>query len=404
MTRRVKYVLPALLLIFSCTNNRNKPVTYTEEIIGNIKHIHNLQPLWTGKDERISLELVLKYGEFESDNEDLMLHRPADVAVDGNGKLFIADQGNYQIKKFDRQGNLLLSFGQKGQGPRDFLSLNSLFINDKNELFVMDINRTKVFDTNGRYLRVLDINHEFGYFPLAQGKYIKSGMVSLGNPDQWDKMSSDFQKRPLVRIYDELGHVVCRYGQSIQSTSNRPKQSIEEKYYDFLDLLILSSYSTAVGRQDHYYLTFDARNRIEKYGSDGRLIFRASRALSFEESTEVRKVDNRNKLGEAAFVPMYNRFSQSIHVDWKNRLWIPTHVRQYTREERLHDYNTLVEPGLVALEVYDDQGILLQRIPWEFGSARQLKHIENDRLFFTSWTDECVYEYRSMTIKRDSTK
>ena len=109
------------LLCCSCSSAPVKPLTYTEQKIGEVRYIENLEPFYTGEDEPLSLEFVQKYGELESENENLLLSRPDGVTVDGEGNVFIADTWNHRVQKFDRQGNFLLSFGRRGEGPTDLL-------------------------------------------------------------------------------------------------------------------------------------------------------------------------------------------------------------------------------------------------------------------------------------------
>jgi hypothetical protein len=90
--------------------------------------------------------------------------------------------------------------------------------------------------------------------------------------------------------------------------------------------------------------------------------------------------------------PVWHTFSTSIAIDGKNRLWIRTNVRQIPAKDILKvKFNV---PDLYCYEIYDENGILLQRIPWEYGSGRKLVYITGDRLFFVSSDDSCVYEYR----------
>ena len=68
--------------------------------------------------------------------------------------------------------------------------------------------------------------------------------------------------------------------------------------------------------------------------------------------------------------------------------------RQPTQEERNPD-NEQDAPDLVYLEVYDKEGILLTRIPIEFGISREFKRIINDHVYFIDSQQEmAVYEYK----------
>lgn len=43
-----------------------------------------------------------------------------DVCTDNNGNIYVSDKLEYAVKKFDKNGNLILKVGGKGQGPGEF--------------------------------------------------------------------------------------------------------------------------------------------------------------------------------------------------------------------------------------------------------------------------------------------
>lgn len=59
-----------------------------------------------------------------------------------DGGLYFTDEGFYRITKVDSDGNLLLSFGQKGQGPGELESIAGFWVFD-NEYLVYDYNGFK---------------------------------------------------------------------------------------------------------------------------------------------------------------------------------------------------------------------------------------------------------------------
>lgn len=61
-------------------------------------------------------------------NPDALLYRPRDVAVAGDGTIFIADGGTHQIKVFGPDGSFRRALGAEGQGPGEFTGLNYVTI------------------------------------------------------------------------------------------------------------------------------------------------------------------------------------------------------------------------------------------------------------------------------------
>ncbi len=79
---------------------------------------------------------------------------PHDVAVDSAGNVFVSDQANDRIQKFDSAGNPLLTIGSWGDEPGQFRSLEGLTIGPDDKLYVVDdVNdNLQIFDNNGLFL------------------------------------------------------------------------------------------------------------------------------------------------------------------------------------------------------------------------------------------------------------
>lgn len=84
---------------------------------------------------------------------------PSDVAVAANGDIFVADshsfdEGNNRVVKFDRTGRFLKAWGRTGYAPGEFRMLHSIAIDPEGRVFVADRgnNRIQIFDQEGRFL------------------------------------------------------------------------------------------------------------------------------------------------------------------------------------------------------------------------------------------------------------
>jgi DNA-binding beta-propeller fold protein YncE len=91
-----------------------------------------------------------------SDNDHL--NAPSDVAIAGNGDIFIADghgeDGNNRVMKYSRDGKFMKSWGKTGYGPGEFRSLHAIAIDSRGRVFVGDRgnNRIQLFDQDGKYI------------------------------------------------------------------------------------------------------------------------------------------------------------------------------------------------------------------------------------------------------------
>jgi DNA-binding beta-propeller fold protein YncE len=85
---------------------------------------------------------------------------PSDVAVGSDGSIFVADghadDGNNRIVKFSKEGKFLKAWGRTGYAPGEFRTLHGLAIDRDGRLFVADRsnNRIQIFDQEGKVLAV----------------------------------------------------------------------------------------------------------------------------------------------------------------------------------------------------------------------------------------------------------
>jgi sugar lactone lactonase YvrE len=85
-------------------------------------------------------------------------NRPSDVLVAPNGDIFVADghrgNSNDRIVKLSRDGRFLNAWGRKGSAPGEFDLPHSLAMDSQGRLFVADLwnHRIQIFDQDGRFL------------------------------------------------------------------------------------------------------------------------------------------------------------------------------------------------------------------------------------------------------------
>ena len=61
---------------------------------------------------------------------------PCGVAVDGQGKVYVADTHNNLIQKFDSNGGFLAQWGGSGSGDGQFANPRSVAVNGQGNLYV----------------------------------------------------------------------------------------------------------------------------------------------------------------------------------------------------------------------------------------------------------------------------
>lgn len=94
-------------------------------------------------------------------------NKPADIAFGDNGDFFIADgYGNSRVVKFDKNGKFLLAWGKKGKGESEFNIPHAVRVDSKGLLYVGDRenDRVQVFDQSGKFIRQFGGFAPFGLF------------------------------------------------------------------------------------------------------------------------------------------------------------------------------------------------------------------------------------------------
>jgi sugar lactone lactonase YvrE len=105
--------------------------------------------------------------------------KPAGVAVDEDGNVYVSDTWNNRIQEFDADGTFIKTFGEAGDGPGFFARPKGISIDGDGHIWVADSmqNRVQVFTPEGRLLIYLG---ESGLLP-GQFQSLANVMVDKNN-------------------------------------------------------------------------------------------------------------------------------------------------------------------------------------------------------------------------------
>ena len=79
-------------------------------------------------------------------------YQETDIGWSKDGSMFVADgYGNSRVAKFDRDGNFVKAWGERGTAPGDFNTPHSLVVDDNDVIYVADRGNSRIqtFDTDG---------------------------------------------------------------------------------------------------------------------------------------------------------------------------------------------------------------------------------------------------------------
>ena len=135
------------------------------------------------------------------------LKSPADVAIDANGDLWVADKGNNRIQKFSASGEYLAKFGSTGTGNGQFSSPAALAIDPKGNIWVADKGNGRVqkFNAKGEYLT------KFGSKGTGNGQFASGGPEGIAIDPKGNIWVSDTYAGRIQK-FDENGNFLKAVG------------------------------------------------------------------------------------------------------------------------------------------------------------------------------------------------
>lgn len=372
------------------------------ETVDGVRVVHNDPGGVWGKTPKVSLELVHKIGDIDTEDEHLAFNFPSDVAVDKAGNVYILDSANARVQEFGPDGRYLATIGRKGQGPGEFIMPDSLDFDKDGNLVVADSfqNRVQVVIGGGRDVRSIVIKEEMisGVRSLASGDFAgKASTYSFPRQGQPAKAAGEMR---LFRRIAPDGRIAASFG--LLTDFGEPMTNAVGNNAQF-----------AVDGQGAFAVSFNAQNRVEKYAPDGTLLWRADRPLGYD--TAVRKKGKIEQTGQGISMspPEMNRCSAGVGVDGRGRIWVLTCARQLRKEEEVQTSMTSIggRAGVSSvsvktegntdlrttdafrLDVFTPDGVLLGEIP--IAHFADVIRIAGDSLFLIDRErGVTVYQYR----------
>ncbi len=278
--------------------------------------INNDQPEW-GKDTKIRIKLVKTLGGLEEEDRNFLFYNPSDIKISPRGNIYVLDTGNFRILKFDKSGEYLSTIGRQGDGPGEFSKPVSFEINKTGNIYVSNIpRRMQILDHTGKEvcrfrpgLLVENFCITDNSNILARGMILDREFYTNSDPDK--KRSFD-----LFHLFDTEGNLIKKF----HSTGEIPIHMT--KFFKASGSFRAESVLDA---KDNIYLTYRNLNKIEKYSSDGNLLFRSHRKLGYPAEKNLIKQDVKK-------IPL---ISKDICLDSKNRIWVLNLKRQAREDEKL---------------------------------------------------------------------
>jgi tripartite motif-containing protein 71 len=187
-----------------------------------------------------------KWGTVGSD--DGRFSKPVGIGIDSSGNVYVSDQDNNRIQKFDTNGSFLTKWGSAGDGDGEFSGPQGIGIDSSDYVYVADWgnNRIQKFDNNGNFLV------KWGTLGDKNGEFNNPHGIAIDSGD-FVYVTDFFNDR--VQKFTSNGTFITKWGSKGNGDGqfNNPRAIVA----DSLDNIYVS----------------DANNRIQKFDILGRFLF-----------------------------------------------------------------------------------------------------------------------------------
>jgi hypothetical protein len=381
------FLVSLLILMTGCRKKSSIDSSlFSVEVIDGVRYIHNFGPQ-LGDRPGARLEPLGKIGQLEAKEEKDILYDPVDVARLSNGDILVLEGRGSTVKRYGKNYEYISAFGQKGQGPGDFIFPFCIRLSRE---------RDRLFIAHSRISRFLpDGNYEGGFKPeiisdfgSIGAQYSTSGMAILSGsrvvlpsrPSIW----LDSGEPKLLSVYDKTGAILRSFG--------------AVKMYDDPGLTVNANICNFVSdAEDNIYMAYAYQNNISKYSPDGQIVFSANRPLPYEVKNVTKVEVFRSGDMEREFAwPSVSSVTKGVYLDHKNRIWVLTFLKQPNRFLTFDDTEDWAD--CFEFEVFSSEGVLLFKVPFPNVRFNNFS-IYDDRLYLVdSQHESCVYEYRIIEL------
>ncbi len=185
---------------------------------------------------------------FDPESSNGKFDDPQTMDIDSSGNIYVVDEENYRVQKFDSNGNYLLKWGSEGTDDGQFQDPAGIAIDSSNNVYITDNDRDDIqkFDSSGNFIS------KFGSYGSGNGEFdnpYEIDIDSTGNIFVVDSNNNRVQK------FASNGTYISQFG----SSGNNDGEFDEPR-------------GIAIDSADNIWVTDYNNYRVQKFASNGTYI------------------------------------------------------------------------------------------------------------------------------------
>ena len=369
MKNKIKVVsivlfLSVFMMLTSCRVQKAEWKGTIEEVDGVTVVKNPKEGLWDSKEKtNVTIIQERQIGELDGPEESLFVNI-SDVAVNSKGDIYVADRQLNEVRKFNKDGEYLLSLGRRGQGPGEFQSAKIVSVNIHDDLIVFDnmIRRVSIFSDNGEHI-----------------KTTKKLMT-----DSWIEPSKIFSTDGNYVVLGKLGNSLKLFHEFGQDWN------ITESYidYEFIDNKEFEEHSLGF-RQGNYFFQNNGDILYTKYYYDNQIFIYRNKEL-------VKIISRESDIKKPYEILVFHDVNKALNL-YKDQKYKEYDFRTFGRETAFFGKTFQNSLGIFQLSdghIVNFLYIRKSKGIWEFGV--ELYDSEGKFLYYSNLGENLYYDIRCM--------
>ncbi|MGB2862560.1 MAG: NHL repeat-containing protein [Sedimentisphaerales bacterium] len=246
------------------------------------------------KENRIRRAAIEKYspdGEFiaqwgtDAGSGDGQLQLPAAIAIDAKGNVYVADNGNHRVQKFDSNGNFITKWGAQGDGDGLFVRPCGIAVDEEGDVYTLHISGIQKFTPEGKFLArwktkdpkpsKIAVDSQSNVYVVCMRSHTVLKFDNAGKAiSEWGNAGSEDGrlKSPGSIALDSSGNAF------VADVGNNRIQRFESEG-NFLsnwggEAIWIGAVGLVTDASGNLYVACFGSNEVQKYNTDGKLISR----------------------------------------------------------------------------------------------------------------------------------